>query len=346
MSLTPQSRAVSVVIPTYNRADTLRLTLEAYRYQTVRSDAFEIIVVDDGSTDETQEVLRSLNASLPYQIRVHIQTKQGPGAARNWAIGEAASPLIFITGDDIIPHEDLLWEHLLYHAQFPDAKNAMVGKVEWDPNIPLSFLMHFITEVTDYQFGFHRITDPENVSPSFFYTSNISLKTELLRKHPGFHPAFIHAAFEDIELGVRLHKLGMHLRYRKNAIGFHHHKITLDSFCERQHKVGQMQVVFNRLLNEGSVSENQTQTLQELDTERKDIVEKLLALVKVSQESKIDTYADGPLDAVPENLTQLLPHLVVTHLDGYRKLGEIDYRLMEIKEASEVCSPSQPVNYP
>ena len=58
--------------------------------------------------------------------------------------------------------------------------------------------------------------------------------------------------------------------------------------------------------------------------------------MKLSQESKIDTYADGPLDAVPENLKQILPHLVVPHLDGYRKLGEIDYKLKLIKEASPV----------
>ena len=336
MSIPEQNFSISVVIPTYNRADTLKLTLEAYMRQTVRSNLFEIIVIDDGSTDHTQDLLRSLRPLLPYHLRVQFQENQGPGAARNWAIGQAASPLILITGDDIIPHEDLLWEHLLYHTQFPDTTNAMVGKVEWDPNIPLSFLMHFITEVTDYQFGFHRITDSENVSPGFFYTSNISLKTEMLRKHPGFHPAFIHAAFEDIELGVRLHKSGMRLRYRKNAIGFHHHKITLDSFCGRQHKVGQMQVVFDKLLTEGRVSKNQPATLQELETERKNIVEDLLKLVKLSQESKIDTYADGPLDAVPENLKQILPHLVVPHLDGYRKLGEIDYKLKLMKEASPV----------
>jgi glycosyltransferase involved in cell wall biosynthesis len=293
----------------------------------VRSDVFEIIVVDDGSTDHTQELLQNLRPSLPYQLRVQVQKNQGPGAARNWAIGEAASPLVLITGDDIIPHEDLLWEHLLYHAQHTKTTDAMVGKVDWDPNIPVSFLMHFITEVTDYQFGFHRITDPENVSPGYFYTSNISLKTEMLRKHPGFHPAFIHAAFEDIEYGIRLHKLGMHLRYRKNAVGFHHHRITLDSFCERQHKVGQMYVVFRKLQGEDLVVEGQDGMRQQLEGERKEVVESLLSLVKLSQECGIDALADGPLEAVPENLKEVLPQMVTAHLDGYRKLGEIDYKL-------------------
>jgi glycosyltransferase involved in cell wall biosynthesis len=326
-----QTYAISVVIPTYNRADTLRLTLEAYRDQSVRSDAFEIIVVDDGSSDHTQDLLKSLAPALPYHLRVHVQKNQGPGAARNWAIGVAASPIIFITGDDIIPHEDLLWEHLLYHAQHRNITDAMVGKVDWDPNIPLSFLMHFITEVTDYQFGFHRIKDPENVSPGFFYTSNISLKTEMLRSSPGFDPAFIYAAFEDIELGVRLQKLGMHLRYRKNAIGFHHHRITLDSFCERQYKAGQMQVVFNRLQG-SAVMKNHHQLLEVFESERKNTVESLLSLVKRSQEMRIDAIVDGPFHSVPKESNEFLCQLVSTHLDGYRRLGEIDYSLKILSE--------------
>ena len=193
--------AITVIIPTYNRALILKDTLAAYSRQSVRKDVFEVIVVDDGSSDETASIISKKASSLGYHLRFFSQSNKGPGQARNWAISEAAAPLVLITGDDIIPHENMLWEHLLKHHQAPSQFRAVLGKVEWDPRIPISFFMHFITEISNYQFGFHQITNPESTSFRFFYTSNISLKTEFLRSQAGFHPDFLHAAYEDIELG-------------------------------------------------------------------------------------------------------------------------------------------------
>lgn len=316
---------ITVIIPTFNRAQVLRDTLKGYELQSVRKSVFELIVVDDGSTDETAAILEEALRTAPYKIRIHRQRNRGPGQARNWAIAEAQSPLVLITGDDIIPHENLLWEHLLRHSKSPADSKAVLGKVEWDPEAPVSFFMYFITEVANYQFGFHQIKNMESASYRFFYTSNISLKTAFLKKQPVFHPAFIHAAYEDIELGYRLEKCGLEIAYQPKAIGYHRHPVTLSSFCDRQYKAGQMSVVMSQLHPEFGARDKSFESLSELQTHRDKVVRQLVALNAMAKPLGLESLAGQECSVVADGLKAGLGKFVAARLNLQHELGRVDW---------------------
>lgn len=316
---------ITVIIPTFNRAEVLLTTLRGYERQSVRKDAFEVVVVDDGSTDATASVLEEAVKTAPYKIRTHLQQNQGPGQARNWAIAQVRSPLVLITGDDIIPHENLLWEHLLRHSKSPAVSKAVLGKVEWDPETPVSFFMHFITEVANYQFGFHQIKNMESASYRFFYTSNISLKTAFLKKQPVFHPAFIHAAYEDIELGYRLEKCGLEIAFQPRAIGYHRHPVTLSSFCDRQYKAGQMSVVMSQLHPEFGAQVKSFASVAELESHREQVVRLLVGLSAAAKPLGLENLAGQGWSVVPEEMKVGLCRFIAARLDAHHELGRVDW---------------------
>ncbi len=240
-------KIISLIIPTYNRAKTLEKTLRAYNNQTVSPDSFEIRIIDDGSTDDTKDVIRRLQQEVNYTLNYHYQANQGPGAARNWAIKNTTTDYLLISGDDIIPDPNLIWEHIKTHTSDPRENIAVLGHIDWPPDWPMTPLMFYLTELTGTQFGFHQIQDPENAGYKVFYTSNISLKTRFLKNKDLFNPKFVHAAYEDIEFGYRMENQGLKIKYNKKALAYHEHPMTYDSVCKRLYKCGQMEVVFFQL---------------------------------------------------------------------------------------------------
>ena len=242
-----KSPDISVIVPTYNRKEQLRRTILAYQQQTISPDKFELVVIDDGSSDGTDQLVEDLKEKAAFRIIYHYQENQGPAAARNWAIANASSDLVLITGDDIIPAEVLLEEHLKAHEKYSEKNKAILGRIDWPSHICVTPLMHYITQASGLQFGFHLIKNPKNASFWFFYTSNISLKRSFMLDNGLFDTSFTHAALEDTELGYRLQKRGLRIVYNSDAVGYHDHSITLESFCRRQFRVGKMAVVFAQL---------------------------------------------------------------------------------------------------
>jgi len=102
---------ISVIIPTFNRAEQLRLCLDSLSRQTAAPETFEVVVVDDGSTDGTEEMLRTYGA--PFPLRVEQQANRGPGAARNRGIELAAGAFCLFMDDDILADPQFVSEHLL-----------------------------------------------------------------------------------------------------------------------------------------------------------------------------------------------------------------------------------------
>ncbi|MBU1289932.1 glycosyltransferase family 2 protein [Patescibacteria group bacterium] len=226
---------LSVVIPTYNRRDTLIETLKAFSRQSYKN--FEIIIVDDGSTDGTEEVVKGINLSL--KIKYIFQQNKGPASARNLGIKQAKNEIIFFTGDDIIPSENLLEEHINIHRT-ANENISVLGYTKWAPQIRITPFRKYIT---DYHFAYPSINDENNVDWGYFYTSNVSIRKKFLEKTELFDEEFPYAAYEDSELGYRLFKNGMRTVFNKKAVAYHNHPINFKSYQKTMFNKGQSSII-------------------------------------------------------------------------------------------------------
>lgn len=209
--------------------------------QSADADDYEIIVVDDGSSDATPKVVKSIDAP-EARLRYYRQENKGPAAARNLGTAHARGDIILFTGDDCLPEERLLEEHLKAHAQAGDT--GVLGLVTWHPEIDITPFMAYLE--TGPQFGFNQITDPEDVPSWHFYTSNCSVRKGRLEEAGGFDEEFRDAAFEDIELAYRMKQRGLRIIYRPAARTYHHHPTTFEQHLARQRVAGKSAALLYR----------------------------------------------------------------------------------------------------
>ena len=110
---------ISVIIPTYNRAYSLKRAIDSVLAQTYRD--FELLVVDDGSTDDSAELLAKINPQIPFKVLTH-QKNQGVSAARNYGIENSLAPWIaFLDSDDEwLPEK--LQKQMQFAEQYPELR--------------------------------------------------------------------------------------------------------------------------------------------------------------------------------------------------------------------------------
>ena len=235
---------VSVVIPTHNRKETLQKAIQAYLSQAAPSD-FEILVVDDGSSDGTSQMVAGFRESGPIAVRYFRQEQRGPATARNLGIREAVGEVIIFSDDDIVPAPNLLSEHLAWHQKYPETSVAVLGYVTWSPEIETTPFMKWCGERGPL-FAYAHLAGRTEVGPRFFYSCNISLKTQFLRDNGTFDEEFKSAAFEDTELGYRLAKCGMRLLYNPAAVGYHYQRFSVEDAWRRARRVAAARRIFDR----------------------------------------------------------------------------------------------------
>jgi glycosyltransferase involved in cell wall biosynthesis len=234
------SGSFSVVIPSHNRAGVLHEVLDALDAQRDVPE-FEVVVVDDGSTDGTRELLASRRGRLP--CRVLLQERRGPAAARNRGVAAAGGERVAFLGDDTVPAPDWLAAHAAAHAaRGDDGQIAVVGYTGWHPRVRRTPFLDYLNE-QGLQFGYALIDDPERVPFNFFYTSNLSLARRCLLEEP-FDEGFPYPAWEDIEASYRMTGRGLRLVYAPAARTAHDHPTDFARFAVRQERAGYCGVVF------------------------------------------------------------------------------------------------------
>jgi glycosyltransferase involved in cell wall biosynthesis len=232
----------SVVIPTYNRLSMLLRVLQSLDGQK-NAPPFEVIVIDDGSSDDMKATLERQDYGFPFIFR--SQTNSGPGRARNHGVSLAKGAFVVFIGDDTVPEPDFLAEHARTHRQSGnDRLVGCLGYTGWPEEERVTAFMDYINDY-GLQFGYKLIEHDSVVPFNFFYTSNISIDRDLLAEHP-FDTTFPSAAWEDIELAYRLDALGLKIHYNARAVTKHHHSMTVDSFARRQYTVGKSGAIFYR----------------------------------------------------------------------------------------------------
>ncbi len=232
---------ITVIIPTFNRADKLQLCLESLQNQSLQDEAYEVIVVDDGSNDSTPKLLKKWTAQWP-RLRALHQKNAGQGSARNNALKVASGQIILFIGDDIYASHNFLLEHAHFHQENPSENFACLGLTEWYGEV--TPFMEWLTNGGP-QFAYHHLDSGKPARFWYFYTSNLSIKKSKLGPQP-FDSDFRAYGWEDIELGFRLEKMGLELIYTPQALAYHDHFTEESSLKKRMHCVGKTAVLFQK----------------------------------------------------------------------------------------------------
>jgi GT2 family glycosyltransferase len=241
MAAAGRTLAISAIVPTYNRREQLVGCLAALAAQTLPRDCYEIIVVDDGSTDGTREAVANLAEA--GALRYHGQPNLGPAAARNAGLSAARGELVLFIGDDVIARARLLEEHVAAHQRYTDRGASVLGRLDWPDWRPRTALMEYVCGPGHLQFAYDDIRRMPRLDYRFFYTSNVSIKRDFLAASGElFDISFRHAAFEDTEFAYRLQRRGLSLHYADAARAVHDHAIDVESFVRREERAGEMAV--------------------------------------------------------------------------------------------------------
>jgi GT2 family glycosyltransferase len=223
------------VIPTHRRPATLRRTLEALGPQAAAERA-EIVVVDDGSGDDTPAMVREIAGRYPAPLRLlALESNRGPGAARNRGVAAAAAPVCLLLGDDMLPAPGLVARHRAFHHANPGENAALLGRIVPAAGSDSPFTRWLHEE--GKQFAFARIAAGDGVPARLFYAANCSLKRALLDRAGGFDESFVFG-HEEQELSGRLARVGMRLAHDPAALAEHDHSTDLAATLWRMRDFG------------------------------------------------------------------------------------------------------------
>jgi cellulose synthase/poly-beta-1,6-N-acetylglucosamine synthase-like glycosyltransferase len=221
---------ISIIVPAYNAALQLPTCLTALQRQTQPPD--EIIVVDDGSQDQTAQV------ALAYGVQLLEQPHQGPAVARNLGIRQAHGDIALFTDADCEPVPTWVAEMM---RPFTDPR--VVG-------VKGSYRTHQqerVARLTQCEFE-ERYDRLERLATiDFIDTYAAAFRLAVLREMGGFDPAFPLAVSEDAELSYRLVRAGCRLMFNRQAVVYHRHPSTWRTYLHRKIKFGYWRMIVYRL---------------------------------------------------------------------------------------------------
>lgn len=227
---------ISVVIPTFQRRDSLEVVLPSLLRQSFEPESYEILLCDAGSTDGTEELVAELDDP---RLRFLPGPNTGRSGARNRGVRSASGDLVLFTDADIIADPGLLLQHWDYHQKFPG--DAVVGcEVQVDT---LEQYEEFRQD--PQQYARHKTTR-KTVPWHYFLTGNASARKADLLRVGIFDEDFTGYGHEDLELGYRLLKAGCQLHYNAQAVNYHWHPVPFEEQCQKMFLAGKSTVRFYR----------------------------------------------------------------------------------------------------
>jgi glycosyltransferase involved in cell wall biosynthesis len=221
----------TVIIPTFNRSDALLTTLDALAKVDHPQERWEAIVVDDGSTDDTEAAVQQWIENSGAPVRYLRQTNAGPAAARNRGAAEARGQFLIFIDNDIIVEPDFVSSHL--NTLAANVGCWVLGRVVHPPQIRSTPFGRYRDSVWE---AFHQSQVHASVEETTGMTAaNVSLPAKDFSFLGGFDEDFTIASSEDWVLGLRARQKGIRILYDPKIVVVHNDwAISLDRFCERQ----------------------------------------------------------------------------------------------------------------
>jgi cellulose synthase/poly-beta-1,6-N-acetylglucosamine synthase-like glycosyltransferase len=241
----------SVIIPAYNAEKTLSFCLEALADQSVPKENYEVIVVDDGSTDETSKIAKGFN------VKYIFQTNRGPATARNRGARKAAGGIILFTDSDCVPDHNWIQEMV---SPFSDTEvvgvkgayktrqrefAARFAQAEFEDRYDLLQKSSFIDMVDTYSAAFRK---------------------DVFLNMGGFDESFPVANNEDTELSYRLATAGYKLVFNPGAFVYHTHPDTFMKYLKLKFWRGYWRMVVYRRYPDKVVKDSYTPTIIKIQT--------------------------------------------------------------------------------
>ena len=228
---------VSIVIPTFNRKPILEKCLFALEKQKLNKivEDYEVIVVDDGSTDDTVIWINN-NSKILSHVILYEQEHGGPALARNLGVSKAKYEIIIFIDSDLVVLDNFIISHvkkLLPYWRKKNLKCFTYGSVINTSNFhnPQSEKYKFL-----------------DTSFAYFATGNVAISRDLLLSVGLFDTSFSLYGWEDLELGERLQKIGTKLIKCPEAVGFHWHPPfdcdQIESLIKQEKERAKMALIF------------------------------------------------------------------------------------------------------
>ena len=210
----------SVIIPTHNRVNQLEKCIEFLDKQTMQIENFEIIIVDDGSSDGTAELGKSLQESGDFHIKYLFQKNKGPATARNLGICQARGEIILFLDDDCRAKEKWL-EELVKGYEDPQV-GGTGGRI-------ISPLRGTLADRYCSHVGLLETPKIKGNRVEYVITANASFRKSVLEEVGGFDENYEFPGGEDPDLCLRVIHAGHKLLFNSNAMVSHHHPRSLSS---------------------------------------------------------------------------------------------------------------------
>ncbi|MBT4137175.1 MAG: glycosyltransferase family 2 protein [Candidatus Latescibacteria bacterium] len=237
-SQTQQTVDVSIVIPTYNRSGSLERTLRSIG-QNQYARTYDVTVIDDGSPDNTCQMLERLQKEMPYPLNFHTQQNSGPAVARNLGISSTTGPYVVFLDDD---HEVLDgWLDALCDPLPDETVGVVNGK---NDSVPDGGLAARYVCMRDEREAEKVAKDKER----YLTSGNAGIRRETLESTGGFDPNY-RAVFkgvapggEDTELGMRIKDGGLKIVYRPEALTNHFREMKLSKLFKERFNFGRNRI--------------------------------------------------------------------------------------------------------
>lgn len=240
----------SVIVPVYNGSATIERCLEALAKQTIHSTRYEIIIVDDGSKDDTADKIKAWGRQHPQSVvRLIQQPNAGPAAARNHGAQVAHAPLLLFTDADCAPTVN--WVATMLTA-FDDptvmgAKGAYLTE-------QAALVPRFVQ--AEYEDRYDRMRGQPQID--FIDTYSAGYRRAIFLENGGFDPIFTTASVEDQEFSFRLAQKGYRLVFAPEAQVVHFHDHDIGDYARRKYYIGYWKALLARWHPERMVQDSHT----------------------------------------------------------------------------------------